>query len=201
MLKNQLKSLISNIEENQRVELFKEEKDYVEKYGLIPKSVEIEEKSSDLRFADAYIERGYKESEEVVGVEGQTFLNQPVEYLKKHMSEFIYLESTWFEMIGVDAVSLEVDDVFRTYDVMLGLKLQKKREAEIKLYLNNKLKDEAKFDLMFSSDDGLWNLNFDLDSVQGFSEEMTFGEAYGLIYQVLFSLVEAVEQGKSNELK
>ncbi|MEH7746097.1 branched-chain amino acid aminotransferase, partial [Neobacillus drentensis] len=53
--------------------------------------------------------------------------------------------------------------------------------------------DEAKFDLMFSQDDGLWNLNFALNYVEEFREELTIGEAFQLIYRFLFQLVEAVE--------
>jgi hypothetical protein len=53
--------------------------------------------------------------------------------------------------------------------------------------------DEAKFDLMFSLEDGLWNLNFALNYVEGFNEDITIGEAFQLIYRFLFQLVEAVE--------
>lgn len=196
MLKNQLKNVITNMVNGGKLELYKEEKKYVEKHGLIEGNITLIEKEADSRFSDAYIERSDKETEEVIGVEGQAFLNQPIIYFKKHMNEFLYLESNWFEIIGVDAVSLEVDDVFRTYDVMLGLKLQKKYDRSIKEYLKVELSDEAKFDLMFSADEGIWSLNFDLDSVEGFHEEMTIGDGYRLIYQFLFKLVEAVEAGK-----
>jgi hypothetical protein len=198
MLNKQMKNLIASVDDLQNLELFKEEKDYMLKHGLIEANTDIVEKSPELRFLDAYIERSDKESEEVIGEEGHTFLEQPLDYLKKHMNEFIYLESNWFEIIGVDAVSLEVDDLFGTYDVMLGLKIQKKFEPSIRMFLKDHLGDEEKFDLMFSLDDGLWNLNFDLDSVEGYSETITLGEAFRLIYQFLFKLAEAVEEGKKS---
>jgi hypothetical protein len=198
MLNKQMKNLIASVDDLQNLELFKEEKDYLLKHGLIEANTDIVEKSPELRFLDAYIERSDKESEEVIGEEGHTFLEQPLDYLKKHMNEFIYLESNWFEIIGVDAVSLEVDDLFGTYDVMLGLKIQKKFEPSIRMFLKDHLGDEEKFDLMFSLDDGLWNLNFDLDSVEGYSETITLGEAFRLIYQFLFKLAEAVEEGKKS---
>jgi hypothetical protein len=196
MLKNQMENVLTNMVNGGKLEIYKEEKGYVEKHGLIEGNITLIEKEADSRFSDAYIERSDKETEEVIGVEGQAFLNQPINYFKKHMNEFLYLESNWFEIIGVDAVSLEVDDVFRTYDVMLGLKFQKKYDKSIKEYLKEELSDEAKFDLMFSADEGIWSLNFDLDSVEGFHEEMTIGEGYRLIYQFLFKLAEAVEAGK-----
>ncbi|HYK74276.1 MAG TPA: branched-chain amino acid aminotransferase [Pseudoneobacillus sp.] len=204
-MKKQISKYLSNLMEQKgnpsSLELFKEEKDYVEKNELLEvlssESITIVEKEAAFRFSDAYIERSDKESEELISEEEEAFLNQPIHYLKEHMNEFIYLESSWFELIGVDAVSFEVDDVFRTYDVMLGLKQQKKLEARIKEFLKYELNgDEAKFDLMFNPEDGLWNLNFDLNSVEGFTEDMKFGEAFQIIYALLFKLVETLEEAK-----
>lgn len=200
MLKKQIIQLISDMADQQKlagkeIELFKEEKEYVEKHQLLPSDFTLVEKDSSSRFSDAYIERSDKESEEVLAEEGSAFLNQSIDYLNKHMNEFIYIESDWMELIGVDSVSLEVDDVFRTFDVMLGLKLKKKIESSLKDYLIKELNgDKSKFDLMFNQEDGLWNLNFELNSVDGFNKEMTIGEAYQLIYRLLFKLVETVEE-------
>lgn len=145
-------------------------------------------------FTDAYIERCSKETETMIANEASSFLNQPITYLKEHKNEFIYVESTLYEQIGVEGVSLEVDDVFGTYDVMLGLKLQKKFEKMLKEQLNNSLNgEEAKFDLMFSHDDGLWDLNFALNYVNGYKEDLSLNEAFQLIHQFLSHLVETIK--------
>jgi hypothetical protein len=149
-------------------------------------------------FIDAYIERCSKETETMIANESSNFLNQPLTYLKEHKNEFIYVESTFFEQIGVEGVSLELDDVFGTYDVMLGLKLQKKFEKVLKEQLNTSLQgDEAKFDLMFSHDDGLWDLNFAFNYVEGFNENMSLNEAFKLIHQFLSQLVESIKKPTS----
>ncbi|MDF2855153.1 MAG: hypothetical protein K0Q87_1004 [Neobacillus sp.] len=154
----------------------------------------MEETNSGIQFTEVYIERCSKESETMISNETVEFLSHPLVYLKEHKEEFIYLESHTFEQIRVDAVSLEADDVFGTYDVMLGLKLQKKVEKMLKEKLETSLLgDGAKFDLIFSQDDGLWNLNFALDYVEGFQENITLGAAFQLIYQFLSDLVEAVK--------
>jgi hypothetical protein len=183
----------------QQIEIFQEEKDFAEKHQFISLEslgdIAIIERKPEGRFTDAYIERSDKETEEFLGKEDASFLEKPLSYLKHNKKEFLYVESPWFEMLGVDAVSLEVDDVFGTYDVMLGLKLKKNLQPRIKEYLNNELKgDDQKFDLMFSPDEGLWNLNFTLDCVKGFQEDISLGKAYVLIYRFLFKLVESVEE-------
>jgi hypothetical protein len=196
MFHKQMQQFISNTYlKGEKVEIFKEEKEYAVKHALIPNDTElVTEKDPGSRFGDAYIERCDKESENLLANETASFLNHPITYLKKHKNEFIYVESNWFELLGVEAVSLEVDDVFGTYDVMLGLRMQKKYGESLKGYLNTALAgDSGNFELMFSSEDGLWNVNFDLNFVQGFNEEISLNEAYQLIYRFLFQLVEAME--------
>lgn len=192
MLKEQMEKYLKSSQEGNEVIVFAEEKEYLEKHQMnVP---ELSLKNEEERFLNAYIERCDKESENLIKQESFSFLKESLDFLKKHKNDFIYVESSWFELIGVDAVSLEVDDVFGTYDVMLGLKLQKKFAQPLKDYLNEHLHNNgAKFDLVFNGDEGLWSLNFALNYVKGFREQMTIGEAYAIIYQFLFRLVEAVE--------
>lgn len=197
MLKKQMEAYISKTLSENKLELFKEELDYAERHKLIPDDISIVEKENTFRFADAYIERSNKESEEMISEETAAFLSQPIEFLKTNIEEFLYFESSWFELIGVEALSLEVDDVFSTYNAMFGLKFQKKIGDAIKAYLNKELQGGiGSFSLMFNQGDGLWDVNFALNNVKGFREDMSLGEAFSLIYNFLFILVETIEEDK-----
>ncbi|MEH7118120.1 branched-chain amino acid aminotransferase [Neobacillus vireti] len=197
MLKEKIQKYISEYGSQSTTEgvvLFREELEYAEQNQLAGES-HLVEKDANTRFADAYIERCDKETENMLKNESSLFLSESLQYLKKHKNEFIYLESKWFDFVNVEAISLEADDVFGTYDVMLGLKLQKKYDQKLREFLNGQLHgEEATFDLMFSNEDGLWNLNFALNYVESFREDMTMGEAFQLIYHFLFKLMEAVEK-------
>ncbi|MFF2456940.1 branched-chain amino acid aminotransferase [Peribacillus simplex] len=195
MLKKQMESYISKSVTEKKVELFKEEKDYVEKHKLIADDIIIVEKENASRFTDAYMERSNKESEELISEENSAFLSQPIEYLKKNKDEFLYFESQWFELIGVEALSLENDDVFGTYNAMFGLKFQKKMGEVLKAYLTKELQGGiGSFSLMFNQGDGLWDVNFALDNLKGFKENLSLEEAFNLIYHFLFSLVQTIEE-------
>ncbi|MGE6613438.1 branched-chain amino acid aminotransferase [Peribacillus sp. NPDC076916] len=195
MLKKQMESYISTSVTEKKVELFKEEKDYVEKHKLIADDIVIVEKENASRFTDAYMERSNKESEELISEENSAFLAQPIDYLKKNKDEFLYFESQWFELIGVEALSLEVDDVFGTYNAMFGLKFQKKMGEVLKTYLTKELQGGiGSFSLMFNQGDGLWDVNFALDNLKGFREDMSLQEAFNLIYHFLFILVQTIEE-------
>lgn len=184
------KSIIEN-----KVELFKEERDYVEKHKLIADDITIVEKENTSRFTDAYIERSNKESEELISEENSAFLSQSIEYLKNNKEEFLYFESKWFGLIGVEALSLEMDDVFGTYNAMFGLKFQKKMGEALKTYLTKELQEGiGSFSLMFNQGDGLWDVNFALDNVNGFREDLSLEETFNLIYHFLFILVETIEE-------
>lgn len=195
MLKKQMESYISKSVIENKIELFKEEKDYVEKHKLLAEDIIIVEKENASRFTDAYMERSNKESEELISEENSAFLSQPIEYLKKNKDEFLYFESQWFELIGVEALSLEVDDVFGTYNAMFGLKFQKKMGDVLKTYLTKELQEGiGSFSLMFNQGEGLWDVNFALDNINGFQGDMSLEEAFHLIYYFLFNLVQTIEE-------
>ena len=84
----------------------------------------------------------------------------------------MYLESEWFNLVGVDGVSFELDDVFGTYNVMFGLKLQKKYAGAIQSFFHKELTGEAKFEMMFDGNEGIWNINFALNDAPGFNEKL-----------------------------
>ncbi|WP_053363720.1 hypothetical protein [Bacillus sp. FJAT-27251] len=197
MLKQEIQKYLEAQEDAASIQLFREEKEYAEKNRLLKEGEGVVEKHPSERFKEAYIERGDKETENFLGEESAEFLSQPIGYFKKHKNEFMYLETKWFDIVGVDAVSFEMDDVFGTYDVMLGLRLPKKYGKAMNSYLESQIKGEdAKFDLMFDANEGIWNLNFALNGLEGFSEELTIDEAYRLIYALLFKLAERMEQGE-----
>ncbi|GGA90455.1 branched-chain amino acid aminotransferase [Ornithinibacillus halotolerans] len=197
MLQKRMKQYITRLvsEEPQKIELYQEEMDYLKSYALIPNELTLLEKDPKTRFKDAYLERCNKETEETLSIESFAFLEQPIDYLQKQKNEFLYLESNWFELIGVDAVSLEVSDVFGTYDVLVGLKMQQKFQSSLKETLSEELQgDDARFELIFNQKDGMWDLNIALDYVEEFNEEITLEEAFLVIYQFLFKVVDRVEE-------
>ncbi|MBS4199314.1 branched-chain amino acid aminotransferase [Bacillus sp. FJAT-49732] len=195
MLHKQMQQYIfSALNQGKKLEIYTEEKEYIEKHDLISNDVTLIEKVPTTRFQEAYIERCDKETEETLFKESFAFLEHPMDYLQKHKNEFLYLESNWLEVIGVDGITFEVNDVFGTYDVMVGMKLQKKFEAALKENLRKELHgDEVRFELMFNQNDGVWDLNFPLNYVDGFQVEMSLDEAFRLIYRFLFTLVERIE--------
>lgn len=190
MLKKQMEKYITENTLDSKIELFEIDQQYVEKHQLIPSDVTVVEK--DFKFSA--IERCVKETENLIREEDQSFLNEHILYLKSHLNEFVYLESNAFEVIRVDAVVLEFDEVFETYTALFGLKLQKKYGDDMKAYLDTHLNgDGMKYSVMFSSEDGLWDINFALDYVDGFSEELSFIEILQLMYNFIFKLVEAMD--------
>jgi hypothetical protein len=190
LLKKQMEQYIADNTRATKIELFDIEKDYAEKHQLFPKGVTAVEKN----FYFNVLERCDKETEELLGTEARGFLSETVSFLKKHHNQFVYAESNIFEVVRVDAVALEFDEVFETYTALFGLKLQKKFGADIKAYLDNNLHGEsAKYSVMFSGEDGLWDVNFALDYVEGFSEAQSFEEIYNMIYRFVFKMLEAIE--------
>lgn len=193
MLKKQMEKYIAENTLDNKIEFFNVDKEYVAKHQLIAGDVTVVEKA----FKFSTIERCVKETENLIREEDQNFLNEGISYLKNHMNEFVYVESNAFEVIRVDAVVLELDDVFETYTALFGLKLQKKFGNDMKAYLDKHLHgDGAKYSVMFSNEDGLWDMNFALNYIEGFSEDLSFVEVYQLMYDFIFKMVEAVDEAQ-----
>ena len=193
MLKKQMEKYIAENTLDNKIEFFNVDKEYAAKHQLIAGDVTVVDKA----FQFSAIERCVKETENLIREEDQNFLNDSISYLKNHMNEFVYVESNAFEVIRVDAVVLELDDVFETYTALFGLKLQKKFGNDMKAYLDQHLHgDGAKYSVMFSNEDGLWDVNFALDYIDGFSENLSFVEVYQLMYDFIFKMVEAVDEAQ-----
>jgi hypothetical protein len=185
--------------QGQSLSLYQEEKEYALQKELVPQNLMIEEKEASLRFKDSYIERVDKETDELIAEESPlSFLDTPISYLKEHRSEFLYVESKWFEFIKLDGCSFEVDDVFGTYKVLTGLHMQKKFGSLLKQFFAKELNESlTSVQLLFNDKDGLWDVNIELDAIKEFNEKMSIGEALVVTYRFFFHLVEYVENEKA----
>lgn len=152
-----------------------------------------------LELTNVIIERCDKETEELIAKEDATFLNTPIHYFKKQLNEFLYIESSAFEKIKFDAISIEVDDVFQTYMALFGLSVQKKYTKTIKNYLEEHLHTDGikNYSALFAGDEGLWEINVPLDYIEGFSEDMTIQEALSLTYVFVQNLLQTIEQSSN----
>ncbi|KRD82009.1 hypothetical protein ASE51_23525 [Bacillus sp. Root147] len=185
--------------QGQSLSLYQEEKEYALQKELVPQNLMIEEKEASLRFKDSYVERVDKETDELIAEESPlSFLDTPISYFKEHRSEFLYVESNWFEFIKLDGCSFEVDDVFGTYKVLTGLHMQKKFGSLLKQFFAKELNESStSFQLLFNDKDGLWDVNIELDAIKEFNEKMSIGEVLVLTYRFFFHLVEYVENEKA----
>ena len=185
--------------QGQSLSLYQEEKEYALQKELVPQNLMIEEKEASLRFKDSYIERVDKETDELIAEESPlSFLDTPISYLKEHRSEFLYVESKWFEFIKLDGCSFEVDDVFGTYKVLTGLHMQKNFGSLLKQFFAKELNESpTSVQLLFNDKDGLWDVNIELDAIKEFNEKMSIGEVLILTYRFFFHLVEYVENEKA----
>lgn len=199
LLKQNMPQYISNLMQNQssNISLYREEKNYAEKHNLIPDGVEVIEINGETRFQNAYVERCEKETIALIVVETPKFLDENIDHLKSRQREFLYVESNAFDLLGIDALSMEIDDVFGTYTALFGLKMSKQNETAIKNYLDHHLSGETgRFSVAYSGQDNLWNMNFSINYIDGFNEDMTLLEAYELVYSFIFKMVETIEENQ-----
>lgn len=193
MITKKLAPKIANANKNQ-VELLKEEKEYAEKHQLIADDLTVVEIAKGDQFNDAIIERFNKETEEQISTDSAVFLTTSLAHFKENPIEFLYLESSSFDIIGVDAIAVEYDEVFEVYTAMFGLALQKKFGPAMKAFLDGHFNAEKmNYSVMFSGQDGLWEVNLPLNYLDQFDVNFSLEETYHFLYKLIFSLIETVE--------
>ncbi|WP_445506895.1 hypothetical protein [Niallia sp. 03190] len=193
MLKKQFQRYIEN-QNNQKHPLFSEEKAYVFKQSLLGEA-EIALADSPARFQNLYLELVNKESDETIQDNiNLDFLSEKMNYFEQHLDHYLYLETDAFEIIGIDGLIFEVDSVFRTYEVIFGLKLPKKLGDAIRSYFNESIKKEGiTYNLLFNDQEGLWEVNFPIEALNTFSKDMEINEALQLVYLFLFQMEDEIE--------
>lgn len=193
MLHKEIKRIIDDQESQKAVLLTAEEEKYAREKGLIDADKNVELISLSERMQPLYLERADKETDEVIAEESTEFLQQPISYFRTHMNEYLYIESDSLRIVGTDSLTLEVNDVFGSYEMMFGLSVQKKYEQVLRCFLEENLSQDHRFVLLFNSADGLWDVNIPLSGMQGFSEENLISEVLGDAYIFLFKLAAAIE--------
>ncbi|MDW0110224.1 hypothetical protein [Sporosarcina aquimarina] len=165
------------------------QKDFLERKGLL---------SSDMNVLPApAFKPSYsfsnKETDELLETPANTG-DHAVSYVKAHPNNYMFAEEPAFATIGIDGVVIEMDDVFGTITALFGLQVQKKHGEWLKKYIDAKLGTAAGTrSLMFSADDGLWDVNIAMDYVDGFAETKSFDETLELVYEFVFNMLVELE--------
>lgn len=194
MLTKSLKAYIEEEKKDNKIALFSDERIFASETGILSEEITVEPLDDTVRFHDSLIERVNKETEELILTEETPqFLDTPVNFVKRNIHEFLFIDSKWFEIIRIDGLTLEVDDVFGHYSVLTGLKLQKKMANDLKAALSEKLHGEDKVQLMWNDKDGLFDLNLSIDKLDGFNENESLGKILQLIYHFLFTVLKELE--------
>ncbi|TYR75096.1 branched-chain amino acid aminotransferase [Rossellomorea vietnamensis] len=194
MLTKSLKSYIEEEMHDNKIALFSDERIFASETGILSEEITVETLDDTVRFHDSLIERVNKETEELIQTEETPqFLETPVNFVKRNLNEFLFIDSKWFEIIRIDGLTLEVDDVFGHYSVLTGLKVQKKMANDLKAALSEKLHGEDKVQLMWNDKDGLFDLNLSIDKLEGFNENESLGKNLQLIYHFLFTVLKELE--------
>lgn len=190
MITNWLKTYIETNNTAGSIPLNAVQKEFAETHGLLPEGTAAVPAPA---FSPAYSLANKETDEEQMPI--QALGNTPVSYVKQHSEDYVYAEDPVFSTVGIDGVSLEMDDVFGTVTALFGLRVQKKHGDWLKTYIDDKLGTApGTRSLMFSGEDGLWDVNIALDYADGFSDDFTFDQTLQFLYDWVFRMLAALEE-------
>lgn len=189
MITKWMKNYIAEHESQEGLPLNPQQKDFLEKKELLSPELHILEAPAILP-AYSLSDKETDEPKETPANIG----NFEVSFVKTQPDSYLFAEDPSFTTIGIDGVVIEMDDVFETVTALFGLQVQKKHGEWLKKYIDAQLGTApGTRSLMFSADDGLWDVNLALDYLDGFSEKNTFDETLALVYKFVFQMLVALE--------
>ncbi|WJY27849.1 hypothetical protein [Sporosarcina trichiuri] len=189
MITNWLTAYIEANTTDEGIPLTEAQAAYARERGLLPAGSEV---LAPPLFNPSYVTADKETDEETPAEDG--IGSRPITWVKDHPDRYVYAEEPLFQSVGVDGISLEADDVFGTVTALFGLRLQKKHGEWLKQYIDQDLGTApGTRSMMFSNDDGLWDVNIALDHAEGFSDALTFNDTLQLLYSWLFRMLTALE--------
>lgn len=118
-----------------------------------------------------------KETDEAVKLGDETFLAEPLTILKTQIENYLYVSKPHYADWKVEGYVLELDDIFRFYNLLVGLYIPKSKLAAVDEVLQSMWTNpDFKYALTYEANEGLAELNVPLNYVENFNERATIGE-------------------------
>ncbi|WP_342525660.1 hypothetical protein MKY84_08975 [Chryseomicrobium sp. FSL W7-1435] len=131
-----------------------------------------------------------KENDEWLRALTEEDLKQPIALVKTQIENYIYSAKPEYSTFKVEGFVIELDDIFRFYNLLVGIYVPKAKMKDIDEALKEKWENpEFNYALTFDANEGVAELNLPLDYVEGFSTEFTVQQTIEFIEQLLSTIV------------
>ncbi|MFC4354626.1 hypothetical protein ACFO0S_05965 [Chryseomicrobium palamuruense] len=118
-----------------------------------------------------------KETDEPVKLEDESFLAEPLSILKTQIENYLYVSKPHYADWKVEGYVLELDDIFRFYNLLVGLYIPKSKLAAVDEVLQSMWTNpDFNYALTYEANEGIAELNIPINYVKNFNEHATIGE-------------------------
>lgn len=134
-----------------------------------------------------------KETDELVTPGDEKLLEQPLSTLKTQIEHYLYVAKPSYAEWKVEGFVLELDDIFRFYNLLVGIYIPKSKLPLVDEVLQSMWANpEFKYALTYEANEGLAELNVPLNYVKTFDEHATIGETITFSEELLRRISEKI---------
>lgn len=127
-----------------------------------------------------------KENDELVKPLHETDLVQPISELKKSIDTYLYIAKPGYDKFKVEGFVLELDDIFRFYNALIGLYIPKSKMPVVQeVIMSHWANPDFKFAFSYEANEGLAELNLPLDYMKNFQLNGSIGETIAFVEELL----------------
>lgn len=136
-----------------------------------------------------------KETDELVTASDEKILEQPLTTLKTQIENYLYVAKPHYSEWKVEGFVLELDDIFRFYNLLVGIYIPKSKLPMVDEVLKSMWTNpDFKYALTYEANEGLAELNVPLNYVDKFDEHATIGEAIDFAEKLIKRIAERTAQ-------
>lgn len=132
-----------------------------------------------------------KETDEVVAQGNEATLSEPLSMVKTQIENYLYVSKPHYADWKVEGFVLELDDIFRFYNLLVGIYIPKSKLPLVDEVLQSMwVNPDFKYALTYEANEGLAELNIPLNYVENFNEDATIGETIQFSEDILKRISE-----------
>lgn len=130
-----------------------------------------------------------KENDEYIRSLSESDLAGPISFVKDQIENYIYVAKPTYDELKIEGFVVELDDIFRFYNLLVGIYVPKaKMKAIEEVLLSKWTNPEFKFAFTFDANEGVAELNLPLDYVEGFRDDFTVAETIDFVEELLTTI-------------
>ncbi len=127
-----------------------------------------------------------KETDELLHSFTQQDLSKAMSYFNDHLDHYLYVSKPEYQDFRIEGFVLETDDIFRFYNVLIGIYIPKSKMEVVKNEIDSIWNNpDFRYAFTYDANEGVAELNLPLNYLQGFDPTSSIETTIAFVESIL----------------